>query len=104
MRPEDIRPVGETEVLIHWDDGHRSLYTWHHLRFNCPCATCRDEWTGRRVITEDRIAPDIRAQDIAEVGRYAFRFMWSDQHHTGIYGFDYLRNLCSCEDCRKKTP
>jgi len=27
------------------------------------------------------------------VGNYALRIDWSDQHGTGIYSFDYLRQI-----------
>ena len=33
------------------------------------------------------------------VGRYALQIYWNDGHSTGIYSFDYLRNLCSCPQC-----
>jgi len=33
------------------------------------------------------------------VGRYALQIYWSDGHSSGIYTFDYLRNLCPCTDC-----
>ncbi len=99
MNPVDLRPVGETELLITWQDGHRSLYGLRFLRFNCPCAGCRDEWSGKRLITLDKIPEDIKALEMAPVGRYAVRFRWSDHHDTGIYGFDFMRSICPCETC-----
>lgn len=102
MQPIEIRPVGETEVLITWEDGHRSLYPYPFLRLNCPCAGCRDEWSGKRLIALDKIPADIKALEMASVGRYAVRFRWSDRHETGIYGYDFLRGLCPCESCEKE--
>ncbi|MDX6289392.1 MAG: Gamma-butyrobetaine hydroxylase-like, N-terminal, partial [Blastocatellia bacterium] len=32
--------------------------------------------------------------DLNIVGRYALNFRWSDGHETGIYSFQYLRDLC----------
>ena len=97
--PLDIRTVGTNELLVLWPDSHRSLYTFHYLRFNCCCAQCVDEWSGRRTITEDAVAQDIRALSWKTVGHYAVRFEWSDGHNTGIYGFDYLRKICPCSVC-----
>ena len=101
MQPLDIQPVGETELLISWQDGHRSLYAFSFLRLNCPCAGCRDEWSGKRLITLDKIPKDIKANDFVSVGRYAIQFKWSDHHQTGIYGYEFLRGLCPCESCLK---
>jgi DUF971 family protein len=103
MNPTDVRPVGDSELLISWEDGHRSLYLLNFLRLNCPCASCRDEWTGKRLITLDRIPADIKISNTEAVGRYAYRFKWSDGHQTGIYSFDFLRGLCPCEICQKKS-
>ena len=101
MHPVDVQPVGETELLISWQDAHRSLYTYEYLRFNCPCASCRDEWSGERRIRLGSIPKDIKPSEILPVGRYAFRFRWSDGHETGIYGYDFLREICPCETCQK---
>ena len=102
MLPQDVREVGEDEILITWDDGHRSLYSYEYLRLNCPCAACRDEWTGRRRITLDKIQKGIKPSSMAPVGRYALKFNWSDGHDTGIYGFDFLRGICPCDACQEK--
>tara|TARA_B110000438_G_scaffold277633_1_gene300442 strand:- start:720 stop:863 length:144 start_codon:yes stop_codon:yes gene_type:complete len=31
------------------------------------------------------------------VGRYAIQFVWSDGHSTGIYTFEYLREIWDSE-------
>jgi DUF971 family protein len=95
----DIRNVGDEEILMTWNDGHRSLFSFEYLRFNCPCAACRDEWTGKRLITLDKIQKGIKPSQTSPVGRYALKFRWSDGHDTGIYGFDFLRGICPCETC-----
>ncbi len=42
------------------------------------------------------------------VGRYAIQFFWSDRHDTGIFAFDFLREICPCDACDAaravKTP
>ncbi len=99
MKLTDIRPVGETEILLSWEDGHRSLYPYRLLRFLCPCAGCVDEHTGQRTIRKETIAETIRISDFAPVGLYGIKFRWNDGHQTGIYSFDYLRKICPCETC-----
>ena len=98
-QPLDIRPVGDTELLILWPDSHRSLYPYPYLRLNCACAQCVDEWSGKRKLTLDKIPSDVRPLKRDSVGHYALRFDWSDGHNTGIYGFDFLRKICPCEAC-----
>ena len=41
--PLALRKDGSDRLIIEWSDGHRAVYTWQHLRANCPCAGCRDE-------------------------------------------------------------
>ena len=103
MLPLDFRNVGEEEVLVTWEDGHRSLYSFEYLRLNCPCASCRDEWTGKRLITLDKIQKGIKIRETLPVGRYAYKFKWSDGHDTGIYGVDFLRQICPCEKCQENN-
>ena len=104
MKPVDIRPVGETEVLMTWEDEHRSLYSYHYLRFQCPCAGCKDEHTGKRLIHSKDIPVAIKSSEILPVGRYALRFQFSDGHVTGIYSFAYLREICPCTKCQIAHP
>lgn len=99
MRPIDAVTVGDQEFLITWEDGHRSLYNFVSLRLQCPCAGCSDEWTGKRLIDPAKISQNIKLQAYDPVGRYAFRFRWSDGHQTGIYGFQFLRQICPCGAC-----
>lgn len=102
MQALDFYPVGDTELLISWEDGHRSLFRYDYLRLNCPCATCCDEWSGKRLIKLDQIPKTIKVQEFAPVGRYAVRFRWSDGHQTGIYGFEFLRKICPCGACSQQ--
>jgi DUF971 family protein len=33
-------------------------------------------------------------ETVSMVGNYALQFFWDDGHHTGIYTWEYLRQLC----------
>ena len=94
--------LGQSDVLVEWSDGHQSVYEAKHLRVNCGCAECVEEWTNRKLLDVASIPADIRAEDYLMVGRYAVQFLWSDAHYTGIYPFDILRTLCQCEECRTR--
>lgn len=99
--PTTIERVGDTALRIAWGDGHVSIYPWRVLRAQCPCAVCRPyEALGTPVqAAPQAVSPDVRPTAINPVGRYAIHLVWSDGHATGIYAFDYLRQLCPCEAC-----
>ena len=42
---------------------------------------------------DENVADDISFSSVALVGRYALNFQFSDGHNTGIYSFNYLRQL-----------
>ena len=100
--PIDIQTLPSHELLVTWNDGHRSLYRFQDLRYYCPCAFCVDEWTGKRTIDKKQIDPEIGLNRFEAVGRYGMKLDWSDGHSTGIYSFDYLRGLCTCAACQEK--
>lgn len=106
MKPKEISEFSDSTLLIAWDDGHESIYVYDDLRQACPCATCRTERSKleargsgfKRIpmgVPKGKVVPD----GMEEVGSYALRFNWNDGHDTGIYTFDFLRGLCSCEQC-----
>ena len=97
--PVEIRRSEDHEILVAWADGHRSVYPTKMLRELCPCAGCVHELTGQRLLDPRTVRPDIRADEIALVGRYAIRIRWSDGHSTGIYTFERLREWCPCDQC-----
>ena len=87
---------GAGTLELEWADGHRTVYTAHDLRWLCPCAFCRGEaglpgWLDTSpTLTEEQT----RLVDAQLVGNYALKIEWSDQHDSGIYSFDYLREIC----------
>lgn len=93
----DVHPEG---FYITWEDAHESLYPSRYLRAMCGCAECVSEWTGERLVAEEMVPPDIHAEIVQAVGRYAIQIAWSDAHTTGIYPFDRLRAICPCAECK----
>ncbi len=92
--PTQVEPQGTTEMLLAWSDGKGFIIPYVELRFQCPCASCVDEHTGKRVLKREQVAPDVRPLGVQVVGRYALQFNWSDGHSTGMYHFDRLYELC----------
>jgi DUF971 family protein len=100
-------------VDIVWSDGHTSHYDFVYLRENCPCAMCDDERKKKTALASaaagkpaglgaalPMFKPKPRAQSASAVGNYAIQIRFTDGHSTGIYSFEYLRDLCPCEACR----
>jgi prepilin-type processing-associated H-X9-DG protein len=93
---------GNKDVLnVSWADGHHGIYPWAQLRGACPCAVCKGRHGPVEISTVKRME-GVELIDYRPVGAYAFRFMFSDGHDTGIYSFKYLRRLCCCEECSKQ--
>ena len=103
--PETVRPValrkeGEDRLIIEWNDGHRSMHTWRHLRDRCPCAACREEGAKPadpfRILKESELQP-LKPLSFEPVGHYGYRIAWSDGHDSGIFTLENLRELCQLE-------
>ena len=94
IEPRAISQESETLLRITWADEKVCDYEAATLRRSCPCAQCVNEWTGERTLKADAISDEVQIKDVNIVGRYALNFRWSDGHETGIYSFQYLRDLC----------
>jgi DUF971 family protein len=102
--PVRLSKDGPDRLVIEWDDGHRGVYEWQHLRANCPCAGCREEREHPpdpfRILKPNELVP-LKPTKIEPVGRYAYRIAWSDGHDSGIFTLEHLRALCQCPECSK---
>ncbi len=94
IEPREISQVSDTRLRISWADEKVCEYDAERLRRACPCAQCVNEWTGERTLKPEAISDEVEIKDVSIVGRYALNFRWSDGHETGIYSFQYLRDLC----------
>jgi DUF971 family protein len=94
IEPREILQETNSQLRITWADGRECRYAAPELRRSCPCAQCVDEWTGERTLKRSAISDEVEINDLSIVGRYALNFRWSDGHDTGIYSFQYLRDLC----------
>ncbi len=93
VEPSQITEENDSEISIVWSDGAKTVYQATQLRRACPCAGCVNEWTGEKILDDKKITDDLVFKNVAIVGRYALNFNFSDGHDTGIYTFQFLRNL-----------
>lgn len=85
---------GEQMLEISWDDASFRV-PYLTLRSECPCASCKNEWTGERVLDPASIRPDLGLEGMEPVGVYAVRLLWNDGHGSGLFTWESLRALCS---------
>ncbi len=93
---QDIQLIGE-EVAVRWDDGSETYHRMDRLRSLSPSA----ETAGERDLFGKDIGGNQRGRDFSgvtvtawnRVGSYAIQFRFSDGHNTGLYTFDYLREI-----------
>lgn len=102
----DVLPTSLARVpeglKIEWSDGANQTYTAAALRAACPCATCREKHGGEKkddakpkglpVLSLAEAQP-VRVERMRPVGNYAYNIAFSDGHDSGIFTFDFLRNL-----------
>src|SRR5215468_8503630 len=96
MRPVDIQQIGE-ELAIKWDDGSESFLSLEKLRRHCPCAGCKGERDimGNLYKGPERplVATSFQLRSLAKIGTYGVQPAWADGHDTGIFSFEYLKEV-----------
>lgn len=92
--PTNIRAhQGEQILELSWGDGSVARLPYHYLRGECPCASCRNEWTGERILDPATLRPDLRLEGMEGIGNYAVRLGWNDGHSSGLYTWETLQRL-----------
>lgn len=101
IKPAEKAVTGTSVTLS--DDKQRFTFTWSDgastqvlartLRQYCPCATCVEEWSGRRTLDVNSIPAGMKALEVTAMGNYALGIVFGDMHRTGIFQWKYLREL-----------
>ena len=105
--PARLNLKKDEKLEIDWQDGLHSVYPLSYLRSMCPCATCKMQREGANphdispapkrkpllTILPGNYSGEITVLQAELVGNYALRIDWSDQHSSGIYSFQYLRDI-----------
>ena len=93
MQPTDIKLHRKTGILeLKYEDGGIYSLPAEFLRVNSPSAEVRGHGPGQEVLQTGKI--DVKIDNLDSVGNYAIRLHFSDDHNTGIYSWEYLRELC----------
>ncbi|MBV8317838.1 MAG: DUF971 domain-containing protein [Planctomycetaceae bacterium] len=92
--PTNIRAhQGEQTLELIWDSGVVSRLPYRYLRAECPCASCRNEWTGERILDPETVRADLMIEGMEPIGNYAVRIGWNDGHSSGLYTWETLQRL-----------
>lgn len=88
----------DTALTITWDDGAVSVYPIAHLRRLSPSADMRElrkqmKSNPLTILPTSGGAGAVTAVDAELVGNYAIKITFSDGHATGLYSWDYLREI-----------
>ncbi|HJN89540.1 MAG TPA: DUF971 domain-containing protein [Verrucomicrobiota bacterium] len=96
MKPSDIQVIGE-ELAIRWGDDTESFVRLAKLRKACPCAGCQGEVDVMGQLHKGPEQPyklsSFQLRSLEFVGGYAVKPVWEDGHSTGLFAFDYLRDV-----------
>jgi len=94
MTPLKIAVKENKYLFVSWDDQSNSNIKLTNLRKNCPCAVCKAE---KDELSKSYIPiygdDQITITNLEVVGQYALKIVWKDGHQTGIYEFDFLKEL-----------
>jgi DUF971 family protein len=87
-------------LTVTWVDGSTSFYPIDYLRKMSPSAEMRvlreQQESNPLAVLPDKVARHegpLRAVDAELVGHYAIRIRFSDGHGTGLYSWEYLRQI-----------
>ena len=90
--PTDIRLHRGSRILeISWSNGTRVELPCELLRVFSPSAEVRGHGPGERKLQTGK--KYVNVCEVEQVGNYAIRLVFDDGHDTGIYNWDYLREL-----------
>lgn len=95
--PRHIDLKKDRGLTVQWADGSTSTFSIAYLRKMSPSAEMRqlreEMATNPLAILPGGRAGPLAAEGVEVVGNYAIRLRFSDGHQTGIYTWDYLRQI-----------
>lgn len=91
------------EITITWPDDTTTVVNNFALRASCPCALCVNEMTGKKILKEADVRPDIAPETLRVVGNYALQVSWNDGHDSGLFSWEHLRNVAEATACAQNN-
>ena len=96
--PEHIDLKKDRGLTILWNDGSSSYFSIPYLRRMSPSADMRElrkesQRNPLTVLPSSPASGTVTATDAELVGNYGLKITFSDGHASGIYSWNYLRQL-----------
>ena len=90
--PVEIKLRTRSRVLeVAYEDGARYLLPFEYLRVYSPSAEVKGHGPGQEVLVTGKQNVGIKA--VEPVGQYAVKLVYDDGHDSGLYSWNYLREL-----------
>jgi len=105
LQPKHLDLQKATGLTVQWQDGEKSFYPIAYLRKMSPSADqkmlreelARNPLTVLPASIGEHAGQPLTATTAELVGNYAVRIVFSDGHDTGIYSWEYLREIDSAQ-------
>ncbi len=95
--PTDILVKDNGRLLeVVYDDGVTATNSAEKLRVNSPSAEVQGHNPSQRVVVKGK--QNVRIVDLKPIGNYAIQIVFDDGHDTGLFTWDYLRELADRHD------
>ena len=95
--PTELRLHKDRKTLaVSFDNGEHYDLSAEYLRVKSPSAEVQGHSAEERKTVPGKI--NVMILEVVPVGNYAVRLVFDDMHSTGIYGWDYLRELGANRD------
>jgi ATP-binding protein involved in chromosome partitioning len=85
--------LDEKEFTLIWPDETKATVSYRDLRLSCQCALCVNEMSGKKMLNEKSVRPDIAPKEVYPLGNYALAITWNDGHSSGIYPYETIKKL-----------
>lgn len=90
--PDEIKLHKSSATLeLIYSDGNSHSLSAEFLRVHSPSAEVRGHGKGQEVLQSGK--RDVAILRIEPVGNYAIKLSFDDRHDSGIYSWDYLKEL-----------
>ena len=91
-KPTEIKLHQQSRVLeIHFDDGFTCNLSCEYLRVFSPSAEVQGHGPGQEVLQIGK--EDVNITGIEQMGNYAIKLSFDDNHDSGIYSWSTLYEL-----------
>lgn len=97
MSPKQVKIIKKDKLKITWEDSTETILSLKYMRDECPCAGCKGETILLKTYRPPApkvVTPEMyQVKNLEVVGDYAIQVTWKDGHNTGIYSWDYIKQL-----------